>query len=131
MQSYSIEFHLRLESTVPRSTLIYLIIIAGNGPSGIALSYMLDGNIPFYNQEEHPDEMLTARLRYVSPTESLIEQDLSYLSAGLEGRSTNPISLLVDALEHPNADFGLQHKSLLEWRNQPGKEVKKKPSQFI
>ena len=35
---------------------------------------------------------------------------------GLEGRSTNPVSVLFDALEHPDADLGVQQPSLLEWK---------------
>ncbi|XP_033327099.2 oxidative stress-induced growth inhibitor 1 isoform X2 [Megalopta genalis] len=39
------------------------VVIIGNGPSGICLSYMLAGNWPYYTGEPHPgDEMLTARL---------------------------------------------------------------------
>lgn len=49
------------------------LIITGNGPSGICLSYMLAGNWPYYTGEPHPvDDMLTARLRY-SATKSLNE----------------------------------------------------------
>ena len=35
---------------------------------------------------------------------------------GLEGRSNNPVSLLLDALQKPEADLGLELPSLLEWR---------------
>ena len=34
---------------------------------------------------------------------------------GLEGRSTNPVSVLFDALEHPDADLGLQQLSLFSF----------------
>ena len=65
-----------------------------------------------------------------------MEQDLEFLSdvspllfqppqisvhfssiQGLEGRSTNPVSLLLDALQKPEADLGLELPSLLEWRH--------------
>ena len=35
---------------------------------------------------------------------------------GLEGRSTNPVSVLFDALNHPDADLGEDKASLLEWK---------------
>ncbi|XP_044727288.1 oxidative stress-induced growth inhibitor 1-like isoform X2 [Chrysoperla carnea] len=99
------------------------VVIIGNGPSGIALSYILDGNFPYYNQKPHPDELLTARLQYISHSKSLLEQDLDHLATGLEGRSANPVSLLVDALEHPNADLGYQHSSLLLWKHHTDKKI--------
>lgn len=59
---------------------------------------MLAGNWPYLNPHDvtkHPDELLRARLQCADLKQSLIEQDLLQLSEGLEGRSTNPISLLV------------------------------------
>ena len=35
---------------------------------------------------------------------------------GLEGRSTNPVSILFDALSHPDADLGDDKPSLLNWQ---------------
>lgn len=62
---------------------------------------MLAGNWPYWNPEQianHPDELLRARLSCADPNKSLIEQDLIQLAEGLEGRSTNPVSLLVRLL---------------------------------
>ena len=42
---------------------------------------------------------------------------------GLEGRSTNTVSLLFDALLHPDADLGLNSPSLLEWDNMPDLQI--------
>lgn len=59
---------------------------------------MLSGNSPYWSPEEvarHPDEILRARLDYADAKSSLFEQDLIELADGLEGRSTNPVSLLV------------------------------------
>lgn len=70
----------------------------GNGPSGITLSYMLAGHWPYCVANDiakHPDELLRARLQCTDLSQSLVEQDLMELSEGLEGRSTNPVSLLV------------------------------------
>ncbi|KAK9872391.1 hypothetical protein WA026_017849 [Henosepilachna vigintioctopunctata] len=97
------------------------VVIIGNGPSGIALSYMLSGNVPYVVSTSHPDEMLSARLE-TAIGQCLINADLEFLSSGLEGRSTNPISLLVDALLQPCADIGLEMDSLIEFRKD-GKEI--------
>lgn len=43
-------------------------------------------------------------------------QDLEYLSEGLEGRSSNPVAVLFDTLLHPNADFGYDYPSVLQWK---------------
>lgn len=59
---------------------------------------MLAGNWPHWNPQDinnHPDELLRARLSCADSNASLVEQDLVQLAEGLEGRSTNPVSLLV------------------------------------
>lgn len=76
---------------------------------------MLDGNLPFVISNDHPDEMLSTRLKEVI-NKSLIQQNLEDLSTGLEGRTTNPVSLLLDALAHPCADIGLEMEPLIEWK---------------
>lgn len=97
------------------------IFFLGNGPSGIVLSYMLSGNIPYIISSDHPDEMLSVRLKpYVG--ESLLDQNLDHLASGLEGRTTNEISLLMDALLQPCADAGFELEPLVEFRK-IGKEV--------
>lgn len=88
---FSLSLSLVLSSTVNE---IYI----GNGPSGITLSYMLAGNWPYWNPQDitkHPDELLRARLSFADSNKSLVQQDLIQLAEGLEGRSTNPVSLLV------------------------------------
>ncbi|KAI1285189.1 Oxidative stress-induced growth inhibitor 2 [Halotydeus destructor] len=97
------------------------LVVIGNGPSAITLSYMLDGNWPYYRSDRtHPNEYVHARLRSNKLSErelSLVEHDLEYLSSGLEGRSINPVSVLMDTLQHPEADFGLDLPSSLEWHH--------------
>ncbi|KAJ8868956.1 hypothetical protein PR048_030497 [Dryococelus australis] len=100
------------------------VVVVGNGPSGMMLSYLLAGNVPYYTGQPHPaDEMLTARLRSSATGGSLLDQDLQFLSQGLEGRSRSPVSLLADMLLHPCADMGLDYPSLLEWRHEPFLQV--------
>ena len=58
--------------------MIALLVKPGNGPSGIALSYLLSGHWPRYAGHTE-DEFLHARLG-VEPGLSLVEQDLEFLS---------------------------------------------------
>ncbi|KAF4524888.1 hypothetical protein B566_EDAN015544 [Ephemera danica] len=99
------------------------VVVIGNGPGGIALSHLLSGHWPYYTGAAHPtDEDLTAR--FVSePARSLVQQDLRFLSQGLEGRCNNPVSLLFDALFHPCADMGLDVPPLISWRYHPEKRI--------
>ncbi|XP_054276279.1 oxidative stress-induced growth inhibitor 1-like [Macrosteles quadrilineatus] len=100
------------------------VVVIGNGPSALGLSYMLAGHLPYYNGLPHPtDDMLTARLQAISTTRPLFTQDLEFLSQGLEGRSTNPVSVLMDHLTHPAADLGLDTPPLVEWRPHPDSAV--------
>uniref|UniRef100_A0A1L8DD72 Uncharacterized protein n=1 Tax=Nyssomyia neivai TaxID=330878 RepID=A0A1L8DD72_9DIPT len=102
------------------------VVIVGNGPSGIALSFMLAGHWPYWNPndvESHPDELLRARLNYANNSKSLVEQDLATLADGLEGRSTNPVSLLLDSLTHPCADLGIELPSMLQYKYHPEKKI--------
>ncbi|XP_054164452.1 oxidative stress-induced growth inhibitor 2-like [Oppia nitens] len=102
------------------------VVIIGNGPSAITLSYMLSGNWPFYKKDQtlNPNEFLHQRLIDDSViNKSLVEQDLEYLSDGLEGRSINKVSLLLDQLQHPEADFGVENPSTLQWKYFPDKAI--------
>ncbi|XP_005986797.1 oxidative stress induced growth inhibitor 1 [Latimeria chalumnae] len=92
------------------------VLIIGNGPSGICLSYLLSGYRPYLKPgETHPNPILQKKLEE-RPDLSLVDQDLEYLSEGLEGRSSNPVALLFDTLLLPDGDFGLDYPSPLEWR---------------
>lgn len=134
------------------------VVIIGNGPSAITLSYFLAGNWPYYNGN-HPNLELHQRIQasvarnnslstrdgqmidLVSDLRdgidiedrkhsldfgehnssiSIIEAPLDYICSaggGLEGRSINPVSVLFDSLQHPDADVGSSFPSCLEWRN--------------
>lgn len=99
------------------------VVIIGNGPSGICLSYFLSGHWPYYNKNLVSDEFLQTRLNYIDNSLSLVEQDLEYLSSGLEGRSFNPVALLYDKLKHPDADLGIDLPSCLNWNYDPNREI--------
>ncbi|XP_049879955.1 oxidative stress-induced growth inhibitor 1-like [Pectinophora gossypiella] len=102
------------------------VVIIGNGPSGMVTSFMLAGNVPYLKQvpEDLPiDEMLRARLSHLQPGKNLYETDLIELAEGLEGRSQNPIPLLMDNLLRPCADLGIQADSLIEWKFDIEKQI--------
>ena len=48
---------------------------------------------------------------------------MEFLSDGLEGRSRNPVSLLIDNLLHPDADLGAHLQSKLKWRRDPTQRI--------
>lgn len=96
------------------------VVVVGNGPSGITMSYLLAGNWPYYRATSHPTTFLHTRLDDKRDI-SLVELDLEELSRGLEGRSCNPVSLLLDALIHPDADMGSDEPSTLSWLHDPSR----------
>uniref|UniRef100_A0AAZ3QA09 Oxidative stress induced growth inhibitor family member 2 n=1 Tax=Oncorhynchus tshawytscha TaxID=74940 RepID=A0AAZ3QA09_ONCTS len=63
----------------------------------------------------HPNPVLYRKLQETRHL-PITEQDLEYLSEGLEGRSGNPVAVLFDTLLHPNADFGYEFPPVLQWR---------------
>ncbi|XP_028854137.1 oxidative stress induced growth inhibitor 1 [Denticeps clupeoides] len=95
------------------------VVVIGNGPSGICLSYLLSGYTPYRSPEgNHPNPLLQAKLDENAHL-SLLEQDLEYLCEGLEGRSSNPVAVLFDSLLLPDSDFGLDCASPLLWHYEP------------
>ncbi|XP_077386443.1 oxidative stress induced growth inhibitor 1 [Festucalex cinctus] len=112
---------LRDEETV--SGEILPVVVIGNGPSGICLSYLLSGYTPYLSPgASHPNPLLHSKLAE-QPGRSLLEQDLEYLCEGLQGRSSNPVAVLFDSLLLPDGDFGADHTSPLEWRYEPERAV--------
>ncbi|KAH0617583.1 hypothetical protein JD844_015992 [Phrynosoma platyrhinos] len=108
------------ETTLPVDPPLTLpMVVIGNGPSGICLSYMLSGYRPYLSPEaEHPNLILHNKLKEASHL-SLVDQELEYLAEGLEGRSSNPVAVLFDTLLHPDADFGFNYPSVLHWKLEP------------
>uniref|UniRef100_A0A8D0L3I7 L-amino-acid oxidase n=1 Tax=Sphenodon punctatus TaxID=8508 RepID=A0A8D0L3I7_SPHPU len=105
------------ETTLPVDPPLTLpMVVIGNGPSGICLSYMLSGYRPYISAEAiHPNPILHNKLEEARHL-SIVDQDLEYLSEGLEGRSSNPVAVLFDTLLHPDADFGFDYPPVLEWK---------------
>ncbi|XP_027789015.2 oxidative stress-induced growth inhibitor 1 [Marmota flaviventris] len=99
------------------------VIIIGNGPSGICLSYLLSGHIPYVRPDAvHPHPLLQRKLAE-APGVSILDQDLDYLSEGLEGRCQSPVALLFDALLRPDTDFGGNLESVLTWRQEKQRAI--------
>ncbi|XP_048461642.1 oxidative stress-induced growth inhibitor 1-like isoform X2 [Rhincodon typus] len=95
------------------------VVVIGNGPSAICLSYLLSGYRPYFKESSiHPNPILQRKLEQNLGI-SILEQDLEHLSEGLEGRSHNPVAVLFDSLLRPDADFGVSMESVLTWRREP------------
>ncbi|KAG7300607.1 hypothetical protein JYU34_014901 [Plutella xylostella] len=113
--------------TVSEDVVYKEVVVIGNGPSGMVTSFMLAGNEPYLKTpipEDLPiDEMLRARLSHVPAGQSLYEEDLLALAEGLEGRSQNPLPLLMDTLLRPCADMGIPADPLIEWRFDVEKKI--------
>lgn len=104
---------------------MYDVVIIGNGPASIMLSYLLSGHWPYYNGLPCDLPVLQDKLDYVSQQQSLVLEDLDWLSEGLfDSRSFNPVSILFDQMNKPNADMLTREPSLLEWRHHPSREVR-------
>ncbi|KAG7282164.1 hypothetical protein CRUP_034911 [Coryphaenoides rupestris] len=71
------------------------VVIIGNGPSGICLSYLLSGYKPYFDTGQcTPTQYCTKSCRSPSSSPSLNRGDLR-----------NPVAVLFDTLLHPNADL--------------------------
>ncbi|NXY89246.1 OSGI2 inhibitor, partial [Alcedo cyanopectus] len=105
------------ETVMPGDSLLTLpVVIIGNGPSGICLSYLLSGYRPYLSPEAiHPNPILHTKLEEARHL-SIVDQDLEYLCEGLEGRSSNPVAVLFDTLLHPDADLGYDYPPVLHWK---------------
>ncbi|XP_018423558.1 PREDICTED: oxidative stress-induced growth inhibitor 1 [Nanorana parkeri] len=99
------------------------VVIIGNGPSGICLSYLLSGYTPYVKEGAvHPNPLLQRKLEEF-PHVPITQQDLEYLSEGLEGRSSSPAALLFDTLLRPDTDFLGDVESVLSWTLEPERAI--------
>ncbi|CAL8256670.1 unnamed protein product [Boreogadus saida] len=99
------------------------VVVIGNGPSGICLSYLLSGYKPYLETGAvHPNPILYQKLQQAKHL-PITEQDLEYLSEGLEGRSGNPVAVLFDTLMHPNADFGYELPPVVQWKRDKQQQI--------
>lgn len=100
----------------------------GNGPSALILSFILHGNIPYYNPSNpHPDPILNSKL---SDAPCLLEVDVAALTAHFSASRLSystqalPINVLFDTLIRPLADTEPgTPRSCVEWRFEPERVV--------
>ena len=96
-------------------------IIVGNGPSALILSFILHGNIPYYNPAQpHPDPILHKKL---SQSPCLLDIDVNDLTAHFAASRLSystqalPINVLLDTLIRPLSDTDPgKYQSCVEWR---------------
>lgn len=103
-------------------------VIVGNGPSALILSFILHGNIPYYNPTNaHPDPILHQKLRNRQCLLNVDVADLTtHFTASRLSYSTQalPVNVLLDTLLRPLADTNFdQYQSCVEWRHEPEKRV--------
>lgn len=103
-------------------------VIIGNGPSALILSFILHGNIPYYNSTKpHPDPILRGKILQ-SP--SLLELDVTDLTAHFAASRLSystqalPINVLLDTLIRPLADTDPgEHESCVDWRYEERRRI--------
>lgn len=103
-------------------------VIVGNGPSALILSYILHGNIPYYEPSKpHPDPILHEKLSATPCLFDIDVQDLTaHFAASRLSYSTQalPINVLLDTLLRPLADTDPgAHSSCVQWRYERKKQV--------
>ncbi|EFR04264.1 hypothetical protein MGYG_07273 [Nannizzia gypsea CBS 118893] len=103
-------------------------VIVGNGPSALILSYILHGNVPYYNLDSpHPDPILHAKLKDAT---ELLQLDVAHLTSHFEASrfsySTQslPINSLVDSLVRPFGETDdRESASCISWHHDPERAV--------
>lgn len=103
-------------------------VIVGSGPSALILSFILHGNIPYYNPANpHPDPILRAKVQKLA---SLLELDAADLTAHFAASRLSystqalPINVLLDTLIRPLADTDPgEHESCVEWHYEPSRRI--------
>ena len=103
-------------------------VIVGNGPSALILSFILHGNIPYYNPANpHPDPILRGKIQKLP---SLLELDVTDLTAHFAASRLSystqalPINVLLDTLIRPLADTDPgEYASCVEWRYEDSRRI--------
>ncbi|KAF6197609.1 hypothetical protein GE061_008574 [Apolygus lucorum] len=101
------------------------VVIIGNGPSGLSMSYVLAGRALTYNGRPHPDAIMDAALRSTLRKDDFItESDLSNLAQCVETRvGSSPLGHLLDHLVRPGADAGLRLPPIVDWVDHPSRAL--------
>ena len=104
-------------------------VIVGNGPSALILSFILHGNIPYYNPANpHPDPILRGKIQKLP---SLLELDVADLTAHFAASRLSystralPINVLLDTLIRPLADTDPgEYESCVEWHYEDSRRIR-------
>jgi hypothetical protein len=118
---------------------ITLIFDLGNGPSALILSFLLHGNIPYYDSTTygpHPDDILHSKLSRLA-SKSLYDalrdpQSVAELTCHFQSvcdrmsysSDALPINVLLDALNRPDGDMQIGEACpRIRWQHEPEKAV--------
>ncbi|EXJ87236.1 hypothetical protein A1O3_04195 [Capronia epimyces CBS 606.96] len=106
-------------------------VIVGNGPSALILSYILHGNIPWYDESSpHPDRILHDKLVRSSHDHDLLSLDIDavtdHFAASRFSYSTQalPVNVLLDTLVRPLGETDdAQKKTCVKWCQDPSRAI--------
>lgn len=99
----------------------YDVVIVGNGPSALILSYILHGNSPFY-MHTHPDKILESKLS----SDILLDFDVERLTSHFHAQYSTaalPANVLLDTLLRPFGDTEPDAQSCITWKYRPERAV--------
>lgn len=99
----------------------YDVVIVGNGPSALILSYILHGNLPFYTHT-HPDIILNSKL----DSDLLVNFDVKKLTSHFHTQYSTaalPVNVLLDTLLRPFGDTEPNAQSCITWKYCPERTI--------
>ncbi|KIX07853.1 uncharacterized protein Z518_02507 [Rhinocladiella mackenziei CBS 650.93] len=103
-------------------------VIVGNGPSALILSYILHGNLPYYDESRpHPDPILHEKL--LRSNKDLLNLDIDglteHFAASRFSYSTQalPVNVLWDTLVRPQGETDDAQKTCIKWHHDPSRAV--------
>ncbi|KAI4140944.1 MAG: hypothetical protein LQ340_007764 [Diploschistes diacapsis] len=105
------------------------VVIIGNGPSALLLSYILHGNYPFYDTlvNHHPDRILDSKIKsnLLEAVDDLHDLTAHFPSARFSYSSAAlPINVLLDTLLRPLDDTEPgKYKSCVKWEKGANRSV--------
>ncbi|RMZ87887.1 hypothetical protein DV736_g4879, partial [Chaetothyriales sp. CBS 134916] len=102
------------------------VLVIGNGPSALILSYILHGHIPIYDlANPHPDPILHEKLKHTRDLLSLnIDELTQHFPASRFSYSTQalPVNVLYDTLIRPYGDTE-DNKTCVKWTWDPARAI--------
>ncbi|RMZ79079.1 hypothetical protein DV737_g3581, partial [Chaetothyriales sp. CBS 132003] len=112
-----------MASTLPRQV---DVLVIGNGPSALILSYILHGHIPIYDlANPHPDPILHEKLKHTRDLLGLDVDELTqHFPASRFSYSTQalPVNVLYDTLIRPYGETE-DNKTCVKWTYDPARAI--------